>query len=913
MIIKLFTVALSMLAAPLWAMEMESVYGNNSDYNNPGQHSPLLSSHARVGTRSDGSSFLQDRSAASMQSQPYSVGNNNNNTSNSLAPLPVRSSRTRVGNYTGFQDPTRGLLVKNYMNEMESLGKKAKNLVGINYRDKDGNTSLHVAVAYIADNFSSLEFCKDLIADGADVTVLNNQGQSPLDLARKYGERDVACYLQNQTDELLGRAAQHGSIEWIVKSVAAGADVNAQNSFGETPLARAAFHGHLDICTVLTGYGAQLDSAQPEILSSLSITRLNHQVNTVQLLNLYGNNQLITAIQRGNLEWVKRCIDRDVDLNKPNTFGVLPLHEAVVQKRTVMCRLFLARGADITAQDAQRKTPLDLVDDSTPEELKRVLQEHLDDLLIDAVVRGEELRVERLIAAGARANAISSISADSALLLAAYHRHQGIVRALLKKDADVDYQNPQGDTPLLAAAFVGDEQVADILLKKRAGKKPADIDHQNLVKSTALIVAASKGFEKLARLLVEKGANTELHDESNETALIHAESRGFAAIAHLLNAKSRATDNWISANTKKCPKCDCRWMKDPSCDKMTCGRLTKQLRYDGCGAQWCWQCGNDWRLTCNHHVYTEPIVSAAREQLTYKNLSRTALNIVIAGGIGYIGSKLAAMSWVAFKLVNNNTLKLGLKDPNIPAIHAQLTAHSNPNGSRLVYVPEGHEVNLPQDFIRAPLHRNVGTEPVATTPGATTCYYTSPAATNPVTTQPVVIAPVAQSVGSNTNSGNFDNQRQASIEALPLRVEQSAPSTPATAPRKLPSNIGVHATNTFSWISLDKLFTMDARKFSKWEIHPEFANAIGCLFSYDHKKFPLDGTCYSTIHKNFNITWTDYLVKMAMAQTVMPGLDFPEWVKEFISTAETNIDWAEYTTRMAHIGQPIPQWVMDII
>lgn len=255
------------------------------------------------------------------------------------------------------------------MNEITSLGENANKLVGINYKDKDGNTSLHVVVAYVADNFSSLAFCEELIADGADVTQLNNHGESALALAIEFGDENVARYLQSQTDKALKLAAQVGSLEWVTRSIAAGADVSS----GDMALRLAAFRGHQDICNVLSAHGARLESSDQEIPSSLSIRQLNNQVSATQLLELHGSNQLISAVKRGDMHSVERCIDLRVDLNSPNMFGALALHEAVAQKDVDMCQFLLAHGADTTAQDAKRKTPLDLVDESTPRRVEKII------------------------------------------------------------------------------------------------------------------------------------------------------------------------------------------------------------------------------------------------------------------------------------------------------------------------------------------------------------------------------------------------------------------------------------------------------------------------------------------------------------------------------------------------------------
>ncbi|CAG7851770.1 SubName: Full=Uncharacterized protein {ECO:0000313/EMBL:CCA71208.1} [Serendipita indica DSM 11827] len=51
----------------------------------------------------------------------------------------------------------------------------------------------------------------------------------------------------------------------------------------------------------------------------------------------------------------------------------------------------------------------------------------------------------------------------------------------------------------------------------------------------------------------------------------------------------RWTDEWILTETKGCPKCKARILKNEGCDHMTCRRP------GGCGHEFCWECLAPWR------------------------------------------------------------------------------------------------------------------------------------------------------------------------------------------------------------------------------------------------------------------------------------------------------------------------------
>ncbi|WP_337061229.1 ankyrin repeat domain-containing protein [Kineococcus sp. G2] len=65
---------------------------------------------------------------------------------------------------------------------------------------------------------------------------------------------------------------------------------------------------------------------------------------------------------------------------------------------------------------------------------------------------------------------LTNSSGDTLLILAAYHRHEDVVRVLLERGADHSRVNDKGQTALGAAVFRQDEAVVRVLLA--AGADP---------------------------------------------------------------------------------------------------------------------------------------------------------------------------------------------------------------------------------------------------------------------------------------------------------------------------------------------------------------------------------------------------------------------------------------------------------
>jgi len=80
------------------------------------------------------------------------------------------------------------------------------------------------------------------------------------------------------------------------------------------------------------------------------------------------------------------------------------------------------------------------------------------------------------------------------------------------------------------------------------------------------------------------------------------------------------TFNWISANTKECPKCNCTIEKDGGCNHMVC-------KNQSCRADFCWVCLGSWEphgsswYSCNR--YDEDEAKTARDA---QEKSRSVLN-----------------------------------------------------------------------------------------------------------------------------------------------------------------------------------------------------------------------------------------------------------------------------------------------
>ena len=101
------------------------------------------------------------------------------------------------------------------------------------------------------------------------------------------------------------------------------------------------------------------------------------------------------------------------------------------------------------------------------------------------------------------------------LVEAAHTGNLSKVRALLKKETDVDHENSVGATALIIASREGHEVIVQALLDKGA-----KINHQAKNGVTALMKASQQGYESIVRVLLDRSAKFNSQAKNGVTALI---------------------------------------------------------------------------------------------------------------------------------------------------------------------------------------------------------------------------------------------------------------------------------------------------------------------------------------------------------------------------------------------------------
>ncbi len=190
----------------------------------------------------------------------------------------------------------------------------------------------------------------------------------------------------------------------------------------------------------------------------------------------------------------------------------------------------------------------------------------LDRNLITAASMGDLELVNRLLAAGASAQAVDE-RGRSALLAAVQNRRSDVARSLVLAGADVNRKDIDVNSPFLLAAATNQADFIRLALAHGADVRSTDrydgtaliiasqhgnpeivklllktgipVDHVNQLGWTALLEAVVLGdgsarYEEVVQLLLDAGADANLADREGVTPSRHARERGYKTMVKML-------------------------------------------------------------------------------------------------------------------------------------------------------------------------------------------------------------------------------------------------------------------------------------------------------------------------------------------------------------------------------------------
>jgi ankyrin repeat protein len=277
----------------------------------------------------------------------------------------------------------------------------------------------------------------------------------------------------------LYRAIKAGEVKQVNALLERGAQPNAENWLGITPLIWASLQGN------------------DAIVSALLAHKANAKVDTI-----YGGALEFAALG-GSASETKLLLNNGATFTKLRKDKITEVMVAADTGHMDVLNVLLTKKPNINATDASGMTAL----------MFAVRHDHLP-------------AVTQLVAAGASLNAADSWG-RSALMYAAMNGHTPSLQYLIQHHADINQKDKNGDTALiLAAKYSGAPRIAQLL--RGAG---ADTSVKDARGRTAQSIALAHTFTDFAAVLSGKSGNRHLSADTRGVSL--SERANHAVLASL--------------------------------------------------------------------------------------------------------------------------------------------------------------------------------------------------------------------------------------------------------------------------------------------------------------------------------------------------------------------------------------------
>ncbi|HEX2546825.1 MAG TPA: ankyrin repeat domain-containing protein [Ramlibacter sp.] len=174
----------------------------------------------------------------------------------------------------------------------------------------------------------------------------------------------------------LHAAAHAGDAARIAALVAAGADLDARDGYGRTPLHVATFARQRAVIAALAKAGARLDLLENDRYDAVTIASVANDEETLRLLlslgasarlitSRYDGTALIAAAHEGHAGVVRQLIAAGAPLDHVNNLHWTAVIEAVVlgdggPRHQATLKALIDAGANLQLADREGRTPLQL-------------------------------------------------------------------------------------------------------------------------------------------------------------------------------------------------------------------------------------------------------------------------------------------------------------------------------------------------------------------------------------------------------------------------------------------------------------------------------------------------------------------------------------------------------------------------
>ncbi len=280
------------------------------------------------------------------------------------------------------------------------MGRLLQTPMKVNHVNRLKYTALHEAIILGRATPSYADTVRLLVARGADVDLpAGEPGQAPLAAARERRYAPVIATLSAAlaakpaaaptASRTLLAAATSGNVDAVAIALRQGADLEAKDGGGRTPLILAVTSDRVDVAWLLVALGADPDVQDAQQDSAWLVTGVTGSVAMLEALlpanpdlkltNRFGGVSVIPASERGHVDYVRRVVKTGMNVNHVNNLGWTALLEAVIlgdgsARYQQIVQILLAAGADPAIADKDGVTALQHARNSGQTKIAQLLE-----------------------------------------------------------------------------------------------------------------------------------------------------------------------------------------------------------------------------------------------------------------------------------------------------------------------------------------------------------------------------------------------------------------------------------------------------------------------------------------------------------------------------------------------------------
>ncbi len=371
-----------------------------------------------------------------------------------------------------------------------------------------------------------------LLAKGANTDIRSTMGATALAVAQDYGNQDIAALLRQSgakqvltykgldLNDALLLAASHGDARQVVESLNAGADPQAPNRAGVTPLLAAVFGGSVDAVRAVVERGADINHVANGYRAwTWTGARIPLSQQAIAQAASLGDTALILAAQKGFADIAAYLLAHGANPKLANPQGDTPLSVAAEQGHAKIVAMLLDKGID--PNEEQQRAP-----SFTAGAVIGVKADVRNTPLSKAAQDGHTEAVKVLLEKGAAPN-MRGYAGKTALFWAVERGYGDVVNLLLDHGADPNISNTAGQTPLMQAAKDGNMDLVRALVGRHADINalegddglPGTLDVSDGTGMTPLMFAVVGGHIAVAKFLLHAGVDVSVRNRGGQEAL----------------------------------------------------------------------------------------------------------------------------------------------------------------------------------------------------------------------------------------------------------------------------------------------------------------------------------------------------------------------------------------------------------